>query len=241
MIFDSWIVNTPICHRGFHNADSIPENSLASFEEAAKRGYAIELDVRATKDDQIVVFHDDKLSRMTGIDGYVSNCEYSAIKNLRLQKTKEHIPTLEETLKLINGRVPILIEIKNNNKVSFEKDVLALLKNYKGEYAIQSFNPFSLEWFKKNAPQIKRGQLSSFFKGEDMPHYKKAILRKMKLNKISEPNFISYDVRNMPNKYCKKYSKKLPILVWWIGSKEQANLAKSYADNIIFEGFEPGM
>lgn len=238
MIFDSWLVNTPICHRGFHS-DTVPENSIASFAEAIKRGYAIEIDVRATKDGKVVVFHDDKLSRMTGIDGYISNSEYDAIKGLRLKKSAERIPTLRETLDFVNGKVPLLIEIKNNNKVSFERDVWEELKNYRGEFAIQSFNPYSLEWFKNNAPQVKRGQLSSYFKTEDLAPYKKYLLKRLKLNKISDPNFISYDVRYMPNKYVKKYAKKLPILVWWISSQEQADEVRQFADNIVFEGFEP--
>lgn len=239
MIFDSWLVNTPIAHRGFHT-DTAPENSIASFDEAIKRGYAIEIDVRATKDGVVVVFHDEKLSRMTGIDGYLSNCEYSAIKNLHLAKSKQTIPTLKETLAFVKGRVPLLIEIKNSHKVSFEKDVWKELKNYKGEYAIQSFNPYSLEWFKINAPQVKRGQLSSFFEGESSLSYvKKYLLKRLRLNKVSEPNFIAYDIRNMPNKYVKKAAKKMPVLVWWVTSKEQATLAREFADNIIFENFEP--
>ena len=238
MIFDSWIVNTPIAHRGLHS-EGIPENSMAAFSEAIKYGYAIELDVRSTKDGTIVVFHDDKLSRLTGIDGYVSNSEYSSIKHLRLQKTNERIPTFKEVLKLVNGQVPLLIEVKNANKVSFERDVWEELKDYRGEYAIQSFNPFTLEWFKNNAPQVKRGQLSSFFKGEDLSFYKKFLLKRLKLNKISEPNFISYDNRYMPNNYVRKYQKKLPILVWWIKDEEQEKLARTYADNIIFEGYKP--
>ena len=141
-IFDSWLVQKRIAHRGLFE-EGKPENSLAAFENAIANNYAIELDVRALKDGTIVVFHDDKLGRMTGLDGYISNCTYEDIKDARLLKTSECIPTLEQVLALVNGRTELLIEIKNMNKVGFEKDVYKILSTYKGEWAVESFNPYS--------------------------------------------------------------------------------------------------
>ena len=161
-IFETWLCTKYIAHRGLHD-DSAPENSLASFKKAIENGYAIELDVRPLADGTIVVFHDEALGRMTGADGFISNYTYDDIKDLRLLKTTEKIPTLEETLKFVNGQTPILIEIKNMGKVGFEKNIWKILSSYKGEYAVQSFNPYSLEWFKINAPHVKRGQVASFF------------------------------------------------------------------------------
>lgn len=238
-IFDSWLCTKYIAHRGVHN-EQLPENSIGAFKKAIEMGYAIELDVRPLADGTIVVFHDEALGRMTGADGFITNYTYEDIKDLRLLKTNEKIPTLEDALKAINGKTPILIEIKNNGKVGFEKNIWKILSSYKGEYAVQSFNPYTLEWFKINAPHVKRGQLSSFFKGNDSIGFaKKFALKRMLLNKkISEPNFIAYQIENLPNRYVKKYS-DLPLLAWCIRSEESFLKAKKIADNVIFEGFIP--
>ena len=238
-IFDSWLCTKYIAHRGLHD-ENIPENSIAAFKNAIEKGYAVEIDVRPLADGTVVVFHDEALGRMTGADGFISNYTYDDIKDLKLLKTSEHIPTLEETLKAIDGKTPILIEIKNMGKVGFEKNVWKVLSNYKGEYAVQSFNPYSLEWFKINAPHVKRGQLSCFFKGNDSIGFaKKFALKRMLLNKkISEPNFIAYQVENLPNRYVKKYS-DLPLLAWCVRSEEMFMRASKVADNIIFENIIP--
>lgn len=238
-IYESWLCNQFIAHRGLHDEVS-PENSLSAFQKAIDKNYAIEIDVRPLADGTIVVFHDEKLGRLTGADGFVANYTYEDIKDLKLGKSNEGIPTLEEVLNLVAGKTPLLIEIKNSGKVGYEKNVLKILSKYKGEYAIQSFNPYSLEWFKINAPHIKRGQLSSFFKGNlEINFAKKFVLKRMMLNKkVSEPHFISYQVENLPNRYVKKYS-NIPVLAWCVRNQETYDKAKKYCDNIIFEGFEP--
>ena len=222
-IQNSWLVERPIAHRGLHNNDTVPENSLKAFSLCIDKNIPIELDVRVTKDNQIVVFHDDKLSRMTEIDGYVNNLNYADIINAKLLKTNETIPLFSDVLKLVDGKVPILIEIKNINGVSFEKELWEL------------FNPLILEWFKLNAPQVKRGQLSSFFKGEKgISFVKKFVLKRLKLTKRSEPNFISYKLEDLPNKYVKKF-KDIPVLCWTVKSNEDVEKAKKVADNYIFQ------
>ena len=238
-IFDSWLCNVPIAHRGLHN-EEIPENSLKAFKNAIENNYAVEFAVRALADGSIVVFNDDTLGRMTGKDGYINNFTYDDVKELTLLKSEEHIPTFQEVLNLIDGKVPVLVEIKNSGKVGFEKDVWKMLSKYKGEYAVQSFNPYSLEWFKINAPHVKRGQLASFFKGnKEIGFAKRYALKRMLLNKkVSEPHFISYQVENLPNKYVKKYS-DLPLLAWVVKDQETLNRVNKYCDNIIFEGFNP--
>ena len=237
-IYDTWICTKYRAHRGLHDEAS-PENSLGAYKKAVEKDYAIELDVRVLADGTIVCFHDEKLGRLTGRDGFITNYTYDDIKDLTLLKSKEHIPTLEQVLELVKGQVPILIEIKNSGKVGMEKYVWKILSKYKGEYAVQSFNPYSLEWFKINAPHVKRGQLSSFFKNEDISFIKKFTLKRMLLNKkVSEPNFISYDADCLPNKYVKKYS-NLPVIAWTIRSQEAYLKARKHCDNIIFENFIP--
>ncbi len=237
-IFKTWLVERCIAHRGLHN-EIYPENSLGAFENAIKNGYPIELDVHLISDGTIVVFHDDILSRMTKKDGYVKNLTKENLGDYNLLNTKYTIPTIEEVLKLVNGQVPILIEIKNTSKVGdLESKLLKILNSYNGEFAIQSFNPFVIKWFKDNAPNILRGQLAGFFKGEKMPFIQKFALKRMLLNKKSKPDFIAYDARNVPNRFVKKYD-NLPLLVWCVKSQEEYMKVVKYCDNIIFENFEP--
>ena len=234
---NNFLFDKYIAHRGFHNEEN-PENTIGAFERAINNNYAIELDVQLLKDGTVVVVHDNKLSRLCGVDKYVSNLNLEDIQNLNVLNSKYQIPTLKQVLEFVNGRTPLLIEIKNTLKVGeLESKVWEILKNYNGEYAIQSFNPFSLEWFKKNAPNVLRGQLASFFKNEDLSFIKKVLLKKLRLNKLSCPHFISYNAEDLPNRYCNKSN--LPVLAWTIRNQEDYLKVIKFTDNIIFEGFEP--
>jgi len=238
-LFKTWLVEQPIAHRGFHEKN-VPENSLLAFSKAIEKGYAIELDVQLLSDNTVVVFHDESLARMTGNDGYLRFLSKKDLKSLTLKGSKETIPTLEEVLKLVDGKVPLLIEIKNKHKVGdLEQAVIDLLKNYQGEYAVQSFNPYSLGYFRQHAPNILRGQLAGYLKNEKISWFKKFLLKRMRFNKkISQPNFISYEAATLPNRFVKKF-KNLPLLAWSVKSKEEYLKIVKYCDNIIFEKFEP--
>ena len=237
-IFKTWLVETPIAHRGLHSKN-VPENSLAAFSKAIEKGYAIELDVQQLSDDTIVVFHDETLARMTGNDGYIKYLHKEDLKALSLKGSKEHIPTFEQVLKLVDGKVPLLIEVKNAYKVGkLEQALIDALKNYNGEFAVQSFNPYSLSYFKKHAPNILRGQLAGSFNGEKLGWFKKILLRKMKLNKVSVPHFINYEASTLPNRYVKRF-KDLPLLAWVVKSKEEYLKVVKYCDNVVFENFDP--
>lgn len=239
-IYESWIVTSPIAHRGLFN-EKYPENSISAIKNAVKNKLPIALDVSCLADNTPVVFHDEKLARMTGKDGFISGCTYKDIEKLTLLGTKEKIPTLAEALAAIDGKVPVLIEVKNYGKVGFyEKEIWKVLQGYSGEYAIQSFNPYTLEWFKNNAPKIKRGQIASFFKDKEITGVRRFSLKRMLLNKkISEPNFINYATEDMPNKYVKKYFGKIPVLVFTVKSAEEEERIKDFCDNIIFDSYTP--
>lgn len=238
-LFKTWLVETPIAHRGLHDKN-LPENSLGAFSHAIEKGYAIELDVQLLADDTVVVFHDESLARMTGNDGYIKYLSKGDLKALTLKGTKESIPTLQEVLKLVDGKVPLLIEVKNKYKVGkLEQALIDILKDYKGEFAVQSFNPFSLGYFRQHAPNIIRGQLSGFFKDEKLGWAKRFTLKRMTLNKkVSQPHFISYEASALPNRFVKKY-KNLPLLAWTVRSKEEYLKTVKHCDNIIFEKFIP--
>lgn len=139
-------------HRGlFDNLWDIPENSLAAFKAALDKNYAIELDVHLTADNELVVHHDDSLYRMCHVERDIRNMTLKEIRQYTLLNTEEKIPTLQEVLDLVDGRVPLLIELKTE---SHSCDCLCrilskTLKSYTGKYIIESFNPLALRWYKK--------------------------------------------------------------------------------------------
>ncbi len=237
-ILDSCLFKKPIAYRGLHNAE-YPENSTGAFENAIKHGFPIKLDVQCINDGPVVVFRDSKLRRMTGKDGYVSTLEKSQLKDTRLGETEYCIPTLEEVLELVNGKVPILVEIESEDKIGrLEKRAEEILKAYGGDFAVQSFNPYSLGYFKQNAPHVMRGQLSTVFTKKEVPSFfKRRALTRMSLNNISQPDFISYNAEFLPNKYVSKIG--LPTLAQPVRSQSQADKLSEYCDNIIFEKFIP--
>ena len=238
----SWIKETPIAHRGLHTKD-IPENSLSAFENALKNNYAIELDVQFTKDKEVVVFHDENLKRITNDTRNIEDVNYDELKNLRLGNTNEIIPTLEEVLELVDSKVAILIEIKDcKDYIELSEKTYEILKGYEGNYAIQSFNPFILEWYKNNASEVIRGQLSGTFTegSESLNSFEKFVLKNMLLNFKSKPNYIGYELEGIPKSKLESLRKKgVPIIVWTVKNKEDMQKEYKYSDNITFENFLP--
>ena len=238
----TWLLNGYFAHRGVFNKE-FPENSMEAFDNAIKYGYGIELDVQFSKDEKLVVFHDDNLKRVTGDNRNVCDVEYRELKTLKLSNTEKTIPLFEDVLKKIDGKVPLIVEIKHGNQSEkLAEETFLLLKKYKGKYAIQSFDPFILNWYVKNQPQIIRGQLSASpknyvgFKG-----YEKFILANLLLDFKSKPDYISYELKGLPN-FMVSFSKKIfktPILVWTIKNENELSKAKICADGYIFDSFVP--
>ena len=226
--------NKIISHRGIYDNKIIFENTIESFKKAIKKNYAIELDIHITKDKKIIVFHDHNLKRLTGIDKIVEDTNYEDLSNNTLK-----IPTLDEVLNLVNGKVPILIELKQERKVGkLEEETMKILSKYKGIYLIQSFNPITLLWFKKNYPNTTRGQLSCKYKNKKVNPIYKFILKNMYLNFITKPNFISYKYNELSTKKIKKYQKKnIKVYSWTINNKEEYNKYKDLYDILICEKF----
>ena len=234
----TWLCNQPIAHRGLHNTE-LPENSLAAFENAINHGFAIELDVQCIDDGTVVVFHDSDIKRMTLHDGYLANLTLDKLDELRLLNTDQKIPTFEQVLQLVNGRAPLLIEIKNTSSVgNLEKRVKDILSTYNGEFAVQSFNPYSVEYFKTNATGFIRGQLSEVFTKETMPSFiRRRAFNSLYINKISTPDFIAFNANHLPSKKIAKT--KLPVLAWTVRSNTEMERVKPFCDNVIFENFIP--
>ncbi len=229
-----------IAHRGLHN-DIIPENSLAAFQNAVNHGFAIENDIHLTADGKIVVFHDDTLTRMCGVNKKVEDLTLKELKELRLKNTNEKIPTLEETLKLVDGRVPLLIEFKCPNLKTCKplcRTANEILGKYKGKYFIQSFFPFVPRWYKKNNKSVLRGQLSSGgFMMQSAQHF---LVSNLLINFLSRPDFVSYEY-----KYKNNFFRRLTALLgalpvcWTLRNRPALKDSKKTFKTYIFENFVP--
>lgn len=230
-----------IAHRGLHGImDDTPENSLAAFREAVALGYAIENDIHLTADGEVVVFHDDTLKRMCGVDGKVEEKTLAELKKLRLADTDEQIPTLKECLDVVKGRVPLLVEYKSLSLANTKALCTAadkILSQYKGKYFVQSFFPPVLYWYRRHRKDICRGQLSTAFKGES---FYKRIAGMLLLNFISRPDFVSYEYT-----YSRKLSRRIVTFfgafpVGWVFRSQKAieDHRKDFK-TYIFEDFIP--
>ena len=235
-----FLKNKIVAHRGYHDINiGIPENSIPAFQRAIEKNYLIEFDLHLLKSGEVVVFHDDNLKRMTGIYALIKDKTYNDIKDLKLVNTNEHIPLFSEVLRLVNGKVPIVIELKYDTKCGFlEDEVLEILKDYKGKYAIKSFNPLTVNYLRKKAPNVIRGQLSSDFKDDKINILKKMFIRSMVYNFITKPDFISYDIRALPSKKIKRLRKKKLIMAWTIRDKKSYTNALDTCDTFIMEDIE---
>ncbi|MCM2323893.1 MAG: glycerophosphodiester phosphodiesterase [Oligoflexia bacterium] len=239
----SSLLQTPFAHRGLHHNPDCPENSLAAFEKTVEAGYGIELDLRVAKDGGIVVFHDRTLSRCCGVDALVRDRTAEELQSLRLFDGPARIPTFKEVLDLVSGRVPLLIEIKREQgSAAYEDRVLGELRDYRGAFAIQSFNPFSIAWFKREAPEVPCGLLSGRFEGSPLAWPKRLALKYLLPVPFVCPDFISYELEGMPMAYLAMARKVtgLPLLFWTIRSDEALRRARALGGNVIFENVRPG-
>ena len=229
-------IDKPFAHRGLFDNKNIPENSTEAFKQALKKNYNIELDVHITKDKKIVVFHDDNLKRMCGINRIIEKCTYEELKMYKLLNTKYTIPLLSDVLKLVGGRVNLLIETKvNRYNGELEKELSKILDNYNGLFAIQSFNYLSINWFKKHKKDYIIGVLASNFKNKKINILYKLISKTLLFDKILNVDFISYDIKGLPNKYINKKQKAKPILGWTFRKKSDYNKLNKFCDCIIAE------
>lgn len=234
---------TLYAHRGLHTKDkTVPENSLAAFARAVENGYGIELDVNITSDNQVVVFHDDDLKRLCGIDIRVIDCTYEELRRYRLLGTQERIPLFTDVLKLVDGKQALIVELKTSER---RKELCgmtaAILDRYKGLYCIESFDPRIVRWFKKHRPQIVRGQLSAAlrsFKG--YPFFRAVLLSDLVMNIVARPHFVAYkheDIKRFRLGLYRLLGGKL--VGWTVRDTDDVPRLMRYFDVIIFEFLRP--
>lgn len=225
-------------HRGLHN-EEYPENSIPAFANAVANGYGIELDIHLTRDNELVVFHDSTLERMCGVDEPIEEKTLEEIREYNLLNTNDKIPTFKEVLSLIDGKVPLIVELKS---MDYNCDALCLkadecLKEYKGLYCIESFNPMAVAWYKKNRKDIFRGQLAMNTKGK--PFVSK-VSSAFLLNFLTRPDFVAFD-ESFSNSISFKIQKVLGAFSvgWTINSLKNLEDKKKYFKTYIFENFKP--
>ncbi len=234
-----------IAHRGlFDNKHQIPENSIPAFQRAVEHGYGIELDVQMTTDHKLVVFHDESLKRMCGVKKKLHQCSYEELQKYRLLDTDEKIPLYEDVLRVIDGQVPIIMEIKSEGDWRNTTRLAAqMMDSYKGNYCMESFHPRSVEWFKKNRPEVIRGQLSSdyFRDGSKKNPVGVFFLSNLLLNFFGRPDFIAYNHR-FNDQLSYRILRKLfraEHVAWTIRSQEDLEKAKKVCQIFIFDSFIP--
>ena len=227
-------------HRGLHNTDgSAPENSLPAFRLAAEMGYGIELDVHLTKDNQVIVFHDDDLLRMCGVDAKTEDFTYEELLQLRLAGTEHHIPLFTEVMEVYAGAGPMVLELKTSpRKYELCEHTYALLKGYEGDVCIESFDPRIVGWWKKNAPEYIRGQLAQpmeFYEEQSKPLA--FMLANCLTNFMARPHFVAYKLGKKPLGV--RIAEAMGAMKFSWTSKSL--LDKQGQDGIIFEHYNPDL
>ncbi|MBN9274662.1 MAG: glycerophosphodiester phosphodiesterase [Mesorhizobium sp.] len=234
----SWLPARPIAHRGLHDMNKTRwENTLSAFEAAARRGYAIECDVHLSSDGVPVVVHDDDLKRLTGHDGFVWQRTAAELGALKVGGTSDHVPTLREMLDLVDGRVPLVVELKGipGRDQGLVARVGAMLKRYKGKAAIMSFDHWLVRDFAKDAPGIPGG-LTAYGRDNSLIEAHFAML-------AHDIAFTSYAAGDLPNPFVSFVRDRLgmPVITWTVHDQPAVDLTFRYADQMTFEGFEPDL
>ena len=234
--------NVKYAHRGYHG-EGRAENSISAFRAARDMGYGIELDVRLSKDGELVVFHDHTLDRVTGVSGRVVDKTAAELAEIHLSGTEDTIPTFRQVLDLIDGAVPLLIEIKQApGEDSPVEKLVELLEGYHGDYIFESFNPIALRRLRALAPDVPRGFLSTEYCREERFRGKLLYwaLQGMYTNFLMRPDFIAYDKNGYAVKNLRYIRKTFdtPLLAWTIQSREEEETALGHGfDSVIFEGY----
>ncbi len=233
-----WLKTHVFAHRGLHGP-GVVENSVAAFTEAIVRGLGIECDVQRSSDGQAMVFHDWDLERLTGQTGQLIDMSAAQIGKLALTGGDDTIPTLRQVLDLIGGHVPLLIEIKSRPDLHVVPLCLAVrrvLEGYRGQVAVMSFDPRVSRWFARYSPHTVRGLIIT-------EGAKRTLFAKTRRHLAlwqSRPQFLAYDVRDLPSRFATGSRRRgLPLLAWTVNSPELAARAAAQADAPIAEG--PGL
>lgn len=223
-------------HRGLHGP-GVPENSPSAFAAAIARGMGIECDIQRSRDGQAMVFHDDELDRLTAVRGLVAERTAAELGGIVLTGGTDTIPTLRQLLDQVAGRVPLLIEIKSDHSLGAKigatcAAVRRELQDYAGPHAVMSFDPRIVRWFARHSPETVRGLVMT----EEDDRGLTGILRRHLWLWIARPDFLAYDVLNLPSRFAAaQRARGLPLLTWTVRSADLRERAARHADAPIAE------
>jgi glycerophosphoryl diester phosphodiesterase len=231
-----WLTERPIAHRGLHDGNSARwENTLSAFEAAAQAGYAIECDVVLCRDCVPMVFHDLTLERLTGREGAVIAHDAATLRGLAIGDTADRIPTLEEALALIAGRVPVVIELKGHHPADTRLvgAVARALQGYHGHAAIMSFDHWLVRRFASDAPGVPCGLTAEGSSGRDIEAHFSMLAHRI--------DFVFYHVNELPNPFISFVRERLalPVITWTVRTPDAVARTFAHADQMTFEGFLP--
>jgi glycerophosphoryl diester phosphodiesterase len=231
-----WLTEKDIAHRGlFQAGTSLEENTVASVQAAKTAGYAIEIDVRTSADDIIMVFHDPTLERLTDGAGAVSKWGFKQLQQYTVGKTSKGIPTLPDIMDEIDGEVPIFIELKSPTHDDIQKlcaGVRHCFEGYRGPVAVMSFDPRIIAWFREYMPKYARGVVIG---REVLLDWKARLAIPFWLRK-TKPDFLACDINLLPNSFCERWRKQgKPLLTWTVKDKVMEEVGRKHADALIFE------
>jgi len=231
----NWITRLPIAHRGFHDkTKGCIENSLSAFKEAIAHGFAIECDLQVSATGEPVVFHDPVLGRLTGLEGNVRDKTPAELAEISLLGSTDTIATLKQHLDLVDGAVPLVLELKGveGEDDGFVEGVAASLRGYRGDACVMSFDHWICVQFAELLPDIPRG-LTAEGGDDDYDKHLQAMHR-------YDLGFVSYGVRHLPNRFVGDMKEHgLPIITWTVRTQADQDLTRKYADQMTFEGFTP--
>ena len=244
------LMGVDYAHRGLWNTNdpgenNRPENSLAAFRAAVDKGYGIELDVHLTRDGHLVVHHDDSLKRLTGVDIQICDSTLDEIRACRLPNG-EPIPTYDEVLEAVAGRIPMIVEVKveKENYTLLAKAVYERMQRYEGPWCVESFSPNAVKWFRLNAPEIIRGQLAFDQAGKGKTAFlfwRNIGIASMLQNYFSRPDFVAFEAKSVKWHTISIHLLRLMkpwFVAWTVRSQADMDKNRSKWDLQIFEKFE---
>jgi glycerophosphoryl diester phosphodiesterase len=244
---EAWaaLFGAPLAHRGLWEGGRRPENTLAAFDAAAAAGYGMELDVQLSADGEAVVFHDDRLERLTEGSGRIAERLATDLRQVPVQGTGQTIPTLAEVLQAVDGRTLIVIELKvlGEETGPLERRVAELLADYDGPAAVISFNPHTVAWFADHAPKLLRGLDSAAYHDAlnwMIPRRERQGLGELEHVAVARPHFLALGLDMLPSPSADALRDAgTPVVAWTVRSPQQWARVAAHCDNLMFEGFDP--
>ena len=243
------LMGVDYAHRGLWNTNepgenNRPENSLAAFRAAVDKGYGIELDVHLTKDGHLVVHHDDSLKRLTGVDIRIAESTLADIRACHLPNG-ESVPTYDEVLDAVAGRIPMIVEVKvEGNADALSHAVYERMKGYDGPWCMESFAPSAVKWFRLNAPEVIRGQLAFDHAGKGRTAFlflRNLGIASMLQNVLARPDFVAFEAKSVKWHTLSIHLLRLMkpwFVAWTVRSQEDMDKNRAKWDLQIFEKFE---